>query len=71
MPEWTVGIIIRKRWVWENGFNIVIATGSGVSQRDPAPANAFTAAALATLKKDNPMFIENSTFSEFSIGYAF
>lgn len=70
-PEWTIGINIGKRWVWENGFNVVVATGSGVSQRDPAPTNASAAAALAAFKKDNTMFVENSSYSEFSIGYVF
>jgi hypothetical protein len=73
IPEWTVGINIGKRWVWDSGVNIVLAAGYGVSTRKEAvsPTNATTGSALATFKKDHPMFLENSSYGEVSIGYVF
>jgi hypothetical protein len=73
IPEWTVGLNIGKRWVWNNGFNVVLAAGSGASLRSEAATNTNTpaGAALATLRKDNHMFVDNSSYAEFSIGYVF
>ena len=71
--ELTVGLNAGKRWVWKNGFNIVILAGYGFSdfKETISQQNEVINQALDAFKDDNNLFFDNPFYGEFSIGYAF
>lgn len=73
LPEWNVGINVGKRWVWKNGFNVLLAAGYGKSWTNETvtPTNAAIDSTYDTFKKNNPNFINAPGYGEFSIGYVF
>jgi hypothetical protein len=73
IPEWTIGVNVGKRWVWRNGFNVVLSAGLGVSTRTETvnPTNAAIDSAITTLKTDHPTYFNTPSYGEFSIGYVF
>ena len=71
--EQTIGFNVGKRWVWKNGFNIVVLAGYGFShyKETVTPSNTAVVSALDAFKDDNSLFFDNPFYGEFSIGYAF
>ena len=71
--ELTVGLSAGKRWVWKNGFNVVMLAGYGFShyEENVSHRNAAVDSAIDTFKDDNDLFFDNPFYGEFSIGYAF
>lgn len=75
IPEYTVGLNIGKRWVWQNGFDVVLAIGYGKVVGSNAEtvsiSNSPINSALVAFKNNNPTFINAPHYGEFSIGYVF
>jgi hypothetical protein len=71
MPEYTLGINVGKRWVWNNGFNITFALGYGISTSE-VNSSVNSAAVKNTIDalKDEYAFL-SPFMGEFSLGYAF
>ena len=71
--ELTLGINIGKRWLWKNGFNVVVLAGYGFShyKETVTHRNEAVDSALDKFKDDNSLFFDNPFYGEFSIGYAF
>jgi len=71
MPEFTVGLNIGKRWVWNSGINIVVSFGYGYSWFS-TETNPKSDDIDSTLKefKDEYTFL-GPFLGEFSLGYAF
>lgn len=71
--ELTLGLNIGKRWLWKNGFNVVVLAGYGFSHFEETVkhGNEAVDSAVDTFKDDNSLFFDNPFYGEFSIGYAF
>ena len=71
MPELTLGLNIGKRWVWNNGFNLNLAFGYGIStsSTDMDPNSSSIKATIKEFKDDYTFL--GPFLGEFSIGYAF
>ena len=66
-----IGANVGKRWVWDNGFNIVFALGYGISMNDTEtkPSNSDIKSTLNKFKDEDTVL--SPMFGELSIGYAF
>lgn len=75
IPEFTVGLNFGKRWVWQNGVDVVMAIGYGKvlgsNTETLSSSSAAINAALTTFKNNNSAFINAPLYGEFSIGYVF
>ncbi len=71
MPEFTLGLNVGKRWVWNNGFNINFALGYGFYKQDRNidPSTPGISSAMDQFEKDYEF--SGPFLGEFSIGYAF
>ena len=71
--ESTVGLNIGKRWVWDNGFNILFAFGYGMTEATETIStnDASVASAFKAYKKEGWDVFDNATYGELSIGYVF
>ncbi len=71
MPEFTLGLNVGKRWVWNNGFNINFALGYGFykQERNVDPSTPGISSAMDQFEKDYEF--SGPFLGEFSIGYAF
>ena len=71
MPELTVGLNVGKRWVWNNGLNLTLAFGYGIStSTTDADPNTISIKSTINDFKDDYTFL-GPFLGEFSIGYAF
>ena len=71
MPEFTFGLNIGKRWVWNSGFNITLALGYGFANNSKKP-DIDNVSFINTLNKFEDEYEFLSPFlGEFSLGYAF
>jgi hypothetical protein len=69
--EFSLGLNIGKRWVWNSGFNITFSLGYGFSidDREANPSNTGIESAINKFEDDYDF--SGPLFGEFSIGYAF
>jgi len=71
MPGLTVGLNIGKRWVWNNGFNLNLTFGYGIStsSTDMDPSSSSIKATIKEFRDDYTFL--GPFLGEFSIGHAF
>ena len=71
VTELATGLNAGKRWAWDNGINIVISAGYGISKiRDTmAPSNSAIVSAINRFKDEHDIIYPY--YGEISAGYAF
>lgn len=71
LKEYTIGLNLGKRWVWDSGINATFALGYGFSTdtRTSSPKNASVDAKINEFE-DSYDFI-SPFYGELSVGYAF
>jgi len=71
LPEYTLGLNVGKRWIWNSGFTMNFALGYGYAFDDLEVSNSSQAAVDAIdVFRDEYAFM-SGFLGEFSIGYAF
>jgi hypothetical protein len=69
--EWSYGLNVGKRWVWDNGLNVTFALGYGFSNstRETTPTNESIESTISAFEDEYTFF--GPFLGELSIGYAF
>lgn len=69
--EWSYGLNVGKRWVWNNGLNVTFAIGYGFSNstRKTSPTNDAIESTISSFEDEYTFF--GPFLGELSVGYAF
>jgi hypothetical protein len=71
MPEFTFGLNVGKRWVWNSGFNINLALGYGFAKNSKNPDSDHVSFKNTLNKFEDEYDFLGPFLGEFSLGYAF